>query len=524
MLETCQETGGSKLRRGRGARVAKRKTTKPQSVVKPGMVGGLYKPLTPDDVDRICDTAFQLLEEIGVAGPIPDTLERALDSGGFLNDHERLCFSRAMVEDVISGAAREYTLYGREDQYDLQIGGDRVHFATCGEAVRALDPGSDEYRPSTIADIHDFARLADALEHIHIFAQTVIANELSDDTLLHDINAAYAMLNGTNKHICMAVMDAHSVDAVFQMAHIYAGGEDAFRKRPFFSIGQCPIVSPLKFGEENSEAITRAIQYGAPIEFATVPQSGATGPAALAGNLALSTAETLAALMLVNLVKPGHPVSLGNWPFVSDLRTGAFSGGSGEEAVMMAAASQIINHLDLPSHTAAGMSDAILPDAQSGYEKGITNVLAGQAGCNWISEAAGMLGSLMCCSYEAMVIDNDMLGNVQRTIRGIEVNDETLSYEVIKNTVTGPGHFLGDDQTLKLMETEFLYPDIANRDGFDAWLSQGGKDVRARATEKVTELLATHYPIPFDPDRDEEVRRRFDIRLPASHIQQSGHS
>ena len=247
---------------------------------------------------------------------------------------------------------------------------------------------------------------------------------------------------------------------------------------------QCPIVSPLKFGAENSWALTKAVHYGAPVEFAVVPQSGATGPARLAGNLALCVAEALAALVLVNLVKPGHPASVGAWPFVADLRTGAFSGGGGEEAIMSAAAAQMINFFDLPSHTAVSMSDSKLPDAQAGYEKGVTSALAAMTGCNLIYEAAGMLSSLMCCSFEAMVIDNDMLGMVQRTLKGVEVSDDAISVEAIERAVLGDGHFLGASETLTAMETEYLYPEIADRSSYDAWREAGARDARARAASR----------------------------------------
>lgn len=502
-------------RRGRQDRRQDRARTV-QNAVKPGESGGHFKPLSDSDIERIHAAALELLSDIGVADAIDDTRERALARGCHVNEAGRLCFPKAFVEDVIATAAQSFTLCGREARHDLEIGGDRVYFSTCGEAVRTLDIGSNDYRPSSLADLHDFARLVDALEHIHMFAQTVIANELSEDVVLHDTNAAYAVMSGTTKHAAIAAMDATSVDAVFEMAHMVAGGEQAFRKRPFFSLGQCPIVSPLKFGAENCEAITKAIAYGAPIEFAVVPQSGATGPAALAGNLVVSTAETLAALILVNLVRPGHPATLGNWPFVSDLRTGAFSGGSGEEAIMSAAAAQIINHYGLPSHTAAGMSDAKLPDAQSGFEKALTNALAGHAGCNLVYEAAGMLGSLMCCSFEAMIIDNDMLGAVQRTLRGIEVNEETLSLDVIKEAVLGPGHFLGSAQTLELMEAEYLYPRIADRDSYDAWKDKGAPDARTAAAALARQILGENFNARLDAATDAEIRSRFDIRLDAA--------
>ncbi len=251
-------------------------------------------------------------------------------------------------------------------------------------------------------------------------------------------------------------------------------------------------------------------------------QAGTTAPAALAGILVQSTAETLAALILANLVAPGHPVIFGNWPFVSDLRTGAFSGGGGEGAVLAAASVQIANSYNLPSNVAAGMTDSKLPDSQAGYEKGITNTLAGLAGADFVSETAGMVASLMGCSFESLVIDDDMLGMVQRALRGIEVTDETLSYEVIKETVLGPGHYLAHPQTLALMETEYLYPAIADRTTPDEWEAGGSLDIREPARARAKEILASHYPAYIDPEVDATLRERFPIRLPREAMQPEG--
>ena len=109
------------------------------------------------------------------------------------------------------------------------------------------------------------------------------------------------------------------------------------------------------------EVALASIEMNAPIWVVIAPQSGATAPAALAGALVQVLAETLASLMLIDLVKPGHPVVFGPWPFVTDLRTGSFSGGSGEEALMAAAATQITNHYGLSSSVAAGMTDSKYP-------------------------------------------------------------------------------------------------------------------------------------------------------------------
>jgi trimethylamine--corrinoid protein Co-methyltransferase len=124
-----------------------------------------------------------------------------------------------------------------------------------------------------------------------------------------------------------------------------------------------------------------------------------------------------------------------------------------------------------------------------------------------------MLASLLGCSLEALVIDNDMLGAIMRTVRGIEVTPESLSTAVIREVVEGPGHFLGQAQTLSLMQSEYIYPQVGNRLSPDDWVDAGARSVDEVAHERVTRILAEHHPHHVDPVRDAAIRSRFDIRL-----------
>ena len=114
-------------------------------------------------------------------------------------------------------------------------------------------------------------------------------------------------------------------------------------------------------------------------------------------------------------------------------------------------------------------------------------------------ESAGMLGSLLACSLEALVIDNDMLGSVNRTVRGIEVNEESLSAQVIKDTIKGAGHFLGSDQTLHLMQREYVYPIVGDRNNPDDWKDLGSTNVAERAHEHVKAGAQLTFPRPHHP-------------------------
>jgi trimethylamine--corrinoid protein Co-methyltransferase len=141
-------------------------------------------------------------------------------------------------------------------------------------------------------------------------------------------------------------------------------------------------------------------------------------------------------------------------------------------------------------------ADAKLPDCQAGYEKALAVALAAHTRCNNVSESAGMLGSVL------------------RTVRGIEVNEETLSFDVMEQVVGGEGHFLRTDQTLVLMRTEYEYPGLADRRTPGEWESAGSPDIRKLAGERVKSILSTHYPEYIEPAIDSKIRDIFPILLP----------
>ncbi|MCP4431726.1 MAG: trimethylamine methyltransferase [Gammaproteobacteria bacterium] len=497
----------------REERLRMRKEAVNKRPVHAGLLGGAYKPLKQGDIEKIHHTALKVLETIGIGSPTPEVIERATNAGCWIDDNERLCFPKTLIEDTLASAAREYTIYSRSPDYaDIHVGGYHVNYSTSGEAVSIYQPTERSFRPSTLVDLYDLGRLVGTLDHIHQFGQMVIPTELTDPQE-HDFNVAYALCASTQKPCEMAFTDVKNVRSAIEMFDRVLGGEGRFIEKPFLSFGGCPIVSPLRFGEENLDLLVETSKLGLVNDIAIAPQAGATSPAAMAGTLAQVAAEGLACLAITNIINPGCPMTFAAWPFISDLRTGSFSGGSGEEALAMSACAQLGRFYDLPTSVAASMTDSKLPDAQAGFEKGISAVTAGLAGANRVLESAGMLGSLMGCSFEALMIDNDMLGMAQRVVAGIEVNDETLSLDVMREVALGPGHYLGQPQTLELMETDYLYPDLADRSAPGAWEEEGSLDIMARAEQSVKQILSTHYPDHIDPKTDEAIRAKFPIKL-----------
>jgi trimethylamine--corrinoid protein Co-methyltransferase len=516
----------SKVARGgaRAARRAARSAPLPDSLrpVRPGMPGGRYKPLDDSDVLRIHHAALDVLEKIGLADATPSGIDCMTKAGAVLNSAGRLIFPRALVEDTVARAARHFVLHGQEPKHDMEPWGSRVYFGTAGAAVHIVNAKTGDYRDSTTKDLYDIARVVDTLEHLHFYQRSVVCREVATP-LEMDINTAYASVAGTTKHVGTSWVQPQHVEASLEMFHLMAGGEDKWRARPFVSQSNCFVVPPLKFAYDACLCLETAVRGGMPVLLLSAGQAGATAPAALASALVQEVAECLAGLVYVNAVKPGAPAIFGTWCFVSDLRTGAMSGGSPEQALLSAASAQLSRFYDLTGGTASGMSDAKLPDMQAGYEKAYNHALVGNAGANLIYESAGMLASLLGFSMEGLIIDNDVIGAVQRTIKGIEVTDESLSLETIRKVcLEGPGHYLGSDQTLHLMQREYIYPTVGDRTSPNQWVDEGRPTVVERASRKLESILASHYPTHLSDSVDAAIRQKLPIRLPREAMRPRG--
>jgi trimethylamine--corrinoid protein Co-methyltransferase len=261
-----------------------------------------------------------------------------------------------------------------------------------------------------------------------------------------------------------------------------------------------------------------AVRSGIPVMVNTFGQMGASSPVTIAGCLAQTNAETLAGMVFAWTMDPEARAVYGARPMVTDLRSGGMAGGGGEQAILTAAATQLARFYDLPNSTIAGATDSKLADAQSGFEKALSVTLAAQAGANLITQAAGTQAGLMATSLEAYVIDNDMLGAILRSAFPIEVNYATLAVDVIAQTVRGEGHYLGHADTFARMKTDFVYPAHADRQAPEAWLASGAPNINNSARRTVADTLARHFPRHLSTDIEQDLRARFDIRLPAKRM------
>lgn len=501
---------------GRTARVAARSAAlaEDQRPIRPGLKGGTYRPLSDAQIDRIHQAALTALEEIGLADAPPSGVEILTGAGAILGDDWRIRFPRALVEDMLAKAARGITLHGRDPAHDLLLEGTRVHYGTAGAAVHLVDVAGRDYRESTVQDLYDAARIADVLDNIHFLQRPMVCRDIRNN-LEMDLNTLYACCTGTTKHVGTSFSDPTHVQDGLELLHMIAGSEEAWRTRPFVSQSNCFVVPPMKFATESCIAMEHCIRGGMPVLLLSAGMAGATAPSTVAGAIMQAVAECLAGVVYVNAISPGFPAIFGTWPFGLDLRTGAMSVGSGEQALLTAGCGQMAQFYGLPGGSAAGASDSKLPDMQAGWEQMCSNVMAGLAGVNMIYEAAGMHASLLGFCHESLILGDDLIGQAMRCVRGIEVDDETLALDQMREVcLGGPGHYLGTDATLGRMQKDHVYPCLGNRTSPKEWEEKGKPDLIQNAIARKEAILATRSRAALDPETDQAIRKRFRIHLP----------
>ncbi|MEP2891135.1 trimethylamine methyltransferase family protein [Tateyamaria sp.] len=483
--------------------------------IRAGMEGGTYNPLTTIQVEQIHTAALDALENIGLADAPQSGIDYLVNVGAILGDDGRIRFPRALVEDTIARANRSIVLHGRDPAHDLELSGSRVHYGTAGAAVHLVEPDGRNYRESTVQDLHDAARIADQLNNIHFLQRPMICRDIPD-TIEMEYNSVFACVSGTTKHVGTSYSEPNCVGPAIEMLHMIAGGEDKWRERPFVSNSNCFVVPPMKFATESCEVMELCIKAGMPVLLLSAGMAGATAPSTIAGAIVQATAECLAGLVYVNAVKPGAPAIFGTWPFGLDLRTGAMSIGSGEQALLTAGCGQMHRFYDLPGGAAGGASDSKLPDMQAGWEQMCSNLTAGLSGVNMVYEAAGMHASLLGFCLESLIMGDDIIGQAMRCVRGIEVSDETMALDQIADVcMNGPGHYLGTDQTLSRMQSDYVYPVLGSRTSPKEWVELGKPDLLAQATARKDEILAGKPQAALDPALDAAIRAQFAIHLPA---------
>ena len=444
-------------------------------------------------------------------------LNRTLDmldkAGATVNrETQRIYFPRDLILEQVAKAPARVILYSRDGQNDLDLTEDRVHLGTGGSAVKILDLESGEPRPSTLQDLYQLGRLVDSLDNIHFFLRPCIPTDIPGDQ--YDVNAYYACLKSTAKHVMAGVNDVNGLHKVIDLAAILAGDKEQLVARPFISVVTSFAISPLKLCTQSTLIMQEATRNQIPVVLSAAPMSGSTSPITMAGTLAQLHAEQLAGICICQLTHPGAPLLYGGIPGRANLVSMGYLGGAVECGMMNAAIHQLSSRIQVPNYNSSGLTDSKIPDAQAGWEKAVTTLLAAMGGSNYVHHAAGMLESMLTVAYEQYVIDDEIIGMCGKVLKGIDVDPEHLALDVIE--AVGPGgNFMLADHTVEHIRSEYyLNRPISDQQNRELWEQDGALDARDRGRQIAKNILA-EAPVSYIPqDLDKAIRKKFNILLP----------
>jgi trimethylamine--corrinoid protein Co-methyltransferase len=465
-------------------------------MIRRGLPGGSFKPLNEDAIRMIHETVMRIVEEVGFQVHSDDGLELFREAGARVDMEKRLVsMSRDKAMELIEMAPSVIRLCGQDEKHDIELGGNRVYTGTGGTALNVYHQETGEKTPATLDDLRRIASLVDQLENIHLFLLPTYPNDVPVERV--DVNRFFAGLDNTTKHIMGGLYTYEGLKQVIRMAEIVAGSARKLRERPIISMIACTI-SPLKIDRAYGDFMIAIARSGVPVVCPSEPLCGATSPVTLAGNVTIQTVDSLMGVMLTQLASPGAPVILGSVATSTDLSSLNYLAGSIEMGLINAAGAQMAQFYKLPFYATGGMTDSKVVDAQAGYESAMTNLLCALAGANFIHDAAGLMEFALTACYEKYVVDNEILGMVMRAVEGVNVNEDTLAFDLIKEVGPG-GNFVTAKHTRHYMRREHYQPSLSDRNSRPDWEAKGRKDTWQRAAERVNEILSKDgYSLPAD--------------------------
>ena len=441
--------------------------------------------LSESELLLIHDSALRILDEIGMRVPNEALLALCGERGCTIKDGQRLLFPRRVVEGFIEKM--------RASGLAAPAGEAQRLAGRISTQVHLVNPMNSTRRYGLREDNVKGFRLMERLGSIPAAGAVVMPA---------DVPAGIA------DAVAVADMYKHSSKPGNAYTLTPAGAKYVWRINDLLGVRSNYLlesISPLTFKPDTLEMALYFAGKGGALRIAPMAMGAATAPVTVAGTLALETAEVLGSGFLVYVMTGGFPVFEASC-HITDPRTMLCSFGSPNQAFFAAAAAQLARYYGVKGGSNAALTDAIPPDFQGGFEKGVTAAFAGLSGLCFVG-CQGIAGADQGFSFEQLVIDNEWLGYLNYILSGFDVTEEAIGYGVIREVGIG-GNFLGEEHTVEHMRGSYWMSEIFGRCGWDSWLQGGRQTVLERAHAFVEEAAAG-----FKDDEgplDDATRRELD--------------
>jgi trimethylamine--corrinoid protein Co-methyltransferase len=462
--------------------------------------------LSDDQVQLVHRAALDILWKTGVLVKAPAARALLKQAGAVVDQDTMICRLPAdLVEGTLKKAPPEFTVHARNPRHDVRVSTSALHYEPMIGRLNCFDYPTGRTHRTTLADVGELVRLADALPSYHLLHSGAIMPQIEGVPIrATHVHGYLASVRNSSKPVKATSRERIMAEDCLRMVAVVAGGESELRRKPFTFTTDNP-VAPLHHDRDQMEGALEFARWGLPIDVTSEPQAGATSPVTLAGLLAQQTADVVSGICIIQLANPGNPVWYGTCGSIMDMRVGRIAIGAAEMGLINAASAQLAHFYGLPCRGTASATDSKTLDFQAGYEKTLVLAMAALGGVNKIFYPGTMEGALTV-SKEGLVLDDEIAAAVYRLLAGVRVEEATLAVDVV-NQVGPGGHFLKARHTMQFLTGEHFLPKLANRQTREKWLESGGKSMADKAHETMEKILAEHKPDPLPPSAEAELER-----------------
>ncbi len=466
----------------------------------------MLRVLEQRDLEAIHTATLEVLNKTGVLVNSEEALSLLARKNDLVVDQKTriVRMPESVVMEAVKSCKKNFKFHARSEKNTFDVVDGTTKMGPGAECVYYIDPDTGKAANATLADGIKCCRLLDAMDSIKI---AYVPTHISD--VPDDVRRIVSMMTGlvhSSKCTYGGSVDKNDVETAMRLGEAFYGDREELRKRPLFC-GYVDPISPLSHEHTMLEALLGYSAMDMPVFVTVMALAGGTAPASLAGLLVQQNAEVLSSIVIASCVTKSPKIIYGSVSCPLDMRTGMAATGAPEFSLIGVSAIQLAKFYGLPSNMGV-QSDSKLPDAQAAHEKAFAALAAAAAGADFSDLFYGAIEAFNTYSPIQLIIDDEIASNALRFAQGIEVNDETLSVDLIKKV--GPmGSFLKQKDTMLRFRKEHLQPKVADRWTRTKWISSGAKDENARAKERMKSILASHTPEPLEP----EVRKNLDALL-----------
>ena len=459
--------------------------------------------LSDEVVAQIIDEGLKLLQDPGIQVHNQEGLRLLAEAGAQVDFESQVAkIPEALARRALETRPSEFYLYNLAGEPVVHYGGDSVQFDPGSAALLLLDGETQKMRHPDSNDFVRLIKLVEMLPQLDAQSTSMVAADVPID--MGDLYRLYLALNFMHKPIITGAFEKDTWWYMKDMLVAMAGSEAALAKNPIAVFDVCPSP-PLLWSDITCQNMIDSARHNIPSELVSMPLTGATSPVTLAGAVVQHTAECLSGVTICQLANEGAPIVWGGSPAAFDMRQGTTPMGAVGTWMIDCAYSQVGKALGMPTHSYLGMTDAKVVDAQCGLESAGGAIMAALAGVNMVS-GAGMMAFENCQSLEKLVIDAEIIGMAKKLIGGIEVRDNPIALDLIREMGHDAQYFSHDHTYKWFREEDYIPSDVIDRQEPEAWEQHGARTSLDRARSRVEELVATYQPTTVSDDLRQELR------------------